>query len=642
MPPFVLDLGIVAVSLGLFAAAYGGALLATRPARPSPAPATPELGDEPPAVVSLLGNRWTVTEDAAEATLLDLAARRTIELRQPANDPMQTTIHVRAGEPPGELLGYERRVLDRIRGLAVGGVIPVTALTFRNQRHARTWNRRLHREVVADARARGVSQRRFGPQLVSGLLVVAAVAAGGLFLAMLRYVLRNPSEDNDLGAAVGVGLFGFALLAGLVSSQRGERDTAAGRAAAARWLGVRAWLRNHEEFADLPPAAVAVWDRYLPYGAALGVTHTASEVLDLGMGDRRRVWSSYGGRWRRVRVRYPRFWGRYGRGAPSLLVGAGLAVLAGGLLARYHQLPTDLGPAGDDGLDQGLATASRVALVAGVLLLIRGGYRLVRTLIDLATARTITGQVLWVEVWRTQSQGKDRPRVPWLHYLAVDDGSAERTTAWGLPHGTTGQRCRDGDTVTIRVRPWSRRVVELTLVERGQAHQLVDQPVPEESVPDPIDKALSGLAAFGRSMTGAALPADAAALFTTDEVGQALGIPVREPEPLPMPGFGVGAVYRTADRGRQVLMVQVARGTVGGWAWRANQRGAELPGIGDAARLAGDRAVLRIGETTLLLTLLRDARGRQGQLPWLLQQAAARLAGTAMPAPEPRDGQPAA
>jgi hypothetical protein len=470
---------------------------------------------------------------------------------------------------------------------------------------------------------------------------------------MLRYVLRNPSEDNDLGAALAVGVMGFALLAGVVGRQRGERDTRAGRAAAARWLGVRDWLGGHPEFADLPPAAVAVWDRYLPYGAALGVTRTASQVLDLGLGDRRRVWSSYGGRWRRVRVRYPRFWGRYGRGIPSLLLTALLAVLVGGLLVRYHGEPAGLELVGEG--DPRLVTAGRVMLVLGWLLVVRGAYRVVRTVLDLATTRAITGEVLWLEVWRTRSQGENRPRVPWLHYLAVDDGRGDKTTAWGLPHGTFGPRCRDGDTVTVRVRPWSRRVVELTLVERGRAHQLAtpsaagDPAAGEQAAGDPAAAAegdqpdpagvagLGGLAGLlGSALATAAPRVRADALLTAAEVEQALGLAVREPEPFPMPGFAGAAAFRTADRGRQVLLVQVADGTAGGWAWRANRRGTELPGLGDGAYQADDRAALRMGDTTLLLILLRDARGRHARLAWLLQQAATRLAG------QPSDRHPAA
>jgi hypothetical protein len=618
--PLVVDIAIAVGSLGLFAAAYGGAMLATRPARPSAGPATQDLGDEPPAVVNLLTNRWRLDEDAAESTLLDLAAKRLIELRQPANDPMHTTIHIRQDEQPPSLQPYEHRVLSRIQGLAVNGVIPVTALTFRNQHHAKSWNKRLHREVVADARARGLSRRRFGPQIVAALTAVAAVSAAGIFLAMLRYVLRNPSEDNDIGGAFVAGVIAFAVLAGIVASQRGERDTPAGRTAAARWLGVRAWLRGHEEFADLPPAAVAVWDRYLPYGAAMGVTHTASAVLDLGMGDRTLVWSSYGDRWRRVRVRYPKLWSRYGQTAPALVWPAVISLVAGGLLVRYRDLPTELDPASDPTVTGYFETATRVALVLGILLLARGGYRAVRALVDLATTRTITGQVLWLDVWRTRSQGENRPRIPWLHYLAVDDGRSDRTTAWALPHATMGPRCRDGDTVTIRVRPWSRRVVALTVVERGRPHQLVDAPAPAEPA--------AGIGTLGgvvRQLTGQDGPrVGADTLLTAEEVGQALGLPIRAPDSIP--GFVGTATYRTADRGRDVLLVQVVSGTPGRWAWQMNQRGgAELPGIGDGAYHTGDRAVLRAGETTVVLTLMRDGKGRHRHVPWLLQQAAARL-----------------
>src|SRR5690606_19951239 len=178
MEPFVLDLAIVVGSLALFAAAYAGALLATRPARPSAGPATPDLGDEPPAVVNLLTNRWRPDEDAAESTLLDLAARGHLELRQPGADATHTTVHLRpagGGDGAESLRPYERRVLERIRGLAVDGVIPVTALTFRNPHQAKVWTRRLHREVVADARDRGLSRRRLSTTVVAGLVGVAVV-----------------------------------------------------------------------------------------------------------------------------------------------------------------------------------------------------------------------------------------------------------------------------------------------------------------------------------------------------------------------------------------------------------------------------------------------------------------------------------
>src|SRR4051794_40161134 len=104
-------------------------LLITRPRTPRADPANPDLGDEPPAIVSLLANGWDVTEDAAEATLLDLAARGYFEVRQPGNDPRATTIHPLPPPPDDRLTTYEARVVNRVGALAVGGVVPLTALT---------------------------------------------------------------------------------------------------------------------------------------------------------------------------------------------------------------------------------------------------------------------------------------------------------------------------------------------------------------------------------------------------------------------------------------------------------------------------------------------------------------------------------
>ena len=66
-----MGISVAAVALGAGAVAawfllYVLILLATRPARPEPAPATQDLpGAEPPAVVSLLAGYWELSEDAA-------------------------------------------------------------------------------------------------------------------------------------------------------------------------------------------------------------------------------------------------------------------------------------------------------------------------------------------------------------------------------------------------------------------------------------------------------------------------------------------------------------------------------------------------------------------------------------------------
>src|SRR2546421_7846234 len=161
-PLLLLAAAIAAASVGVWFLLYGAALLITRPARPEPTPAAEELpGGEPPAVVSLLAGYWELSEDAAESTLIDLAARKYLEFRQPGNDPMQTTVHVRNPNPNG-LTPYERRIFDRVAGLAVGGVVPLPALTFRDTDQAAKFEKRVLAEVIADARMRGLSQRRVG------------------------------------------------------------------------------------------------------------------------------------------------------------------------------------------------------------------------------------------------------------------------------------------------------------------------------------------------------------------------------------------------------------------------------------------------------------------------------------------------
>jgi hypothetical protein len=463
----LLDIAIGVVAVGGWFTGYGLARLATRPASPAPAPASPDLGDEPPAVVSLIVNRWQLTEDAAEATLLDLAARGFFELRQPGNDPMQTTIHLPPAPPDQDVLRpYERRVLDRVRGLAVNGVVPLTALTFRDQAEAKSWNKRLRGQVIADARAAGLSRRRFGKAATSLLVAAAAVAGVAVGLAVFHY---GAWSDGKHDHALPAGFAAFIVLSGIARAP-GERDTPLGREVAARWLGVRAWLLGHEQFHELPPAAVTVWDRYLGYGAAVGATHLTSAVLDLGLGDRKLVWSSFGGTWHRVRVRYPSFWPRYGRTLPILSLRAAIGIAVGALLLKVA--------GGFSNLDR----IAGVILAVGLLLLTVSVYSLVRSLADLGTERTITGQVLWQEVWRSKAKRNDDPPVPWLNYLAVDDGSGDRTTAWGLP-SEWGDRCRDGDTVTIRVRPWSRRVVELTAPLPSPAVAATGEIITERSRP---------------------------------------------------------------------------------------------------------------------------------------------------------------
>src|SRR5262249_52243574 len=160
----------------------------------------------------------------------------------------------------------------------------------------------------------------------------------------------------------------------------------------------------------------------------------------------------------------------------------------------------------------------------------------------------------------------------WLHYLAIDDGTGDRTTAWGIPTGQVNQ-CTDGDTVTIKARRWSRRVIELHVVERGSGRRV--------QVADPDEQNTEALVAVAMGLTpppstpppaagflASGLPASPASLVTPDEVSRALGVPVTATGGAAGP-IPVGAVQFHTPDGQLALVLMVLRGLAGKAALRA-------------------------------------------------------------------------
>ncbi len=635
MGPLLLEAVVLAASFGLYAGLYGLMLLATRPHGVEPAPAGQDLGPEPPAVVSLLANGWDLTEDAVESTLLDLGARKFYEFRQPANDPTQTTIHVTA-TPAGQLTGlrpYERSVYDRVTGLADNGLVPLTALTFRDDKQAASWWKTVKATIIADARERGLSQRRFSPAVVTALTVTAVIAALGIAYAVYHYARRDPSpstDDDPLGTGLSVGFFAFVVLGAIGGRNVGERDTAQGREVAAHWLGVKQWMRGNDGFSDLPPASVAVWDRYLGYGAALGTTRVASAVIDMGMGNRRRVWSSAGGVWHRVKVSYPRFWPRYGQPWGKLVFRAVLAASIGAVLIRFwrqglSQLST-VDFIHGTWYDRVTALIGPAGYLLGFVLLTYGAYVIVRVVIDAAAPKQVTGQVLWVRVWRSNNGSENSASVPWLYYCAIDDGADDHTKAWGLP-ATLERRCDTGDTVTATIRRWSRRIDELELQQRGAAgHTSGAVALPEP--PAAVAAAVRAGGLFAGILTPPTV--SGATLLTPEEVSRALGMKVTIRTPTTGP---VAMIVFTTDPGKKaVLMVSVMQGNLVEMMWRRSHgKGTPLTGVGDEAWADGPRCAARSGNTFVGLVLQGPAKSSTSALPELLGQAVARLPKQATP-----------
>jgi len=452
--------------------------LATRPRRVPADPATPEMPDgPPPAVVGYLVNGCRLDPDAAVGTLMDLAARDHLELYQPGDDPQQTLVRVRDANPDG-LAPYERRVLDRVAAAAgQAGTVSLAELSGGYARDGYRWSERFREEVIADAKQRGL--RRDRPGAVDALvLLVGVLLACGSGIALPGAVVGATADgDNAMGFGAKVALvagilvtttvFLLLLFVPILRWFNVDHRSAEGRAVTARWLGVADWLRAHESFTELPPAAVTVWERYLSYGAAMGVTPVVSRVADLVVGARAVLWSRYTGTWRPVRVRY------LGRGRrsgypPLTIISMALTGLAGLALLGWLLRPWLVWE----------PPAVRYVLgAAAAFLVLRWLYRIGRAMLDRVTSIEIIGEVLTrsnppylsdVGQMSGPMKGYVNKRMTperQPYFVVVDDGRVDETVVWTVyPAWRRSGQCERGDVVRLVGYRWCRYARKVTVV----------------------------------------------------------------------------------------------------------------------------------------------------------------------------------
>jgi hypothetical protein len=416
-----------------------------------------ELPPEPPAVAAVLAGDFEVAGETAPATVLDLAARGFVELDEV--QPGKTICRIRGTRPPAgasELTAYEIRILDGLAGKAVDGVVPADALTTGPSEQSKRWHRALAREVVDDAQARGLTVRRWPGRLS------AALGCGLAAIVVLLFVSSEVGGDADdegtlIGAlAAGVALTG--LVIGIITVSRLGRSLAqlptdSGKDAASRVVGLATSLRENDALGDLPPAGVKLWDRVFAYAAAFGAAPLAVELLPMGAEDDHQAWSHHGGRWRRVRVRYPRglppAWGKHPLLAIALAIFWGIvaAVIGAGLLEVIDtDRPAEIAASAWEWVD----TGATILLAPVVLVLAWCAWVLVRAVPDLWQTTTVSGDIVRARRNRQLFTSSNNPS--YWHYLGVDDGTRDRIPAWRVGAVLWSQHSQ-GESVRAEVTP---------------------------------------------------------------------------------------------------------------------------------------------------------------------------------------------
>jgi Predicted membrane protein (DUF2207) len=437
---FSVPLLVVAALVGVVWVLLVAALTAWRRApRVEAHRASQDLPPVSPAVAGLLCDDFEVPAELPPATLLDLAARRVVRLEEVA--PGRTICRLRLSTGDEALVPYERRVLDEVSRKAVDGVVPTDALTTGTEDASGGWHRAFDKEVVADAQARGLTKDRWPRGLVSFVGLGPFVVGGLLYLASA--VGGDTTGDRVVpavvaGAVAVAAIFLLFTVAGVLSRSLAQRPTADGEEMAARCLGLQSHLRENEQLAELPPASVQLWGRHFAYAGAMGVARAAVELLPFGAEDDNRAWSRFGGRWRRVRVRYPRGWPPGWGKHPALAIllallwgAVSVAALYG--LVRIAQSAAETSAGTDPTFTrEQLDWIGRGALLLTIpfaLVLLWSLYLLVRAAPDLWLRRTAKGDLVRARARRQIFQSNNDNPEYW-YYLALDDGTRARITSW--------------------------------------------------------------------------------------------------------------------------------------------------------------------------------------------------------------------
>jgi uncharacterized membrane protein len=214
----------------------------------------------------------TIGPAAFSSTILDLAQRGFLQVREVREDRMLLSDKVdyeltRTDKSRDELKGFERSALDQV--FADGSPVMQSDIA-RNARSHQTESLGRWNDFKADASSslrmrRYINGHRSKPFLLNILSAVVVGAAGVGALALRVWVIG--------GIAVGWAALQVALTPLL------RQRSPEGQVRYLQWRGVRNYLHDFSRLAEAPVGHLVLWERYLVYAAALGVSEELAEGL---------------------------------------------------------------------------------------------------------------------------------------------------------------------------------------------------------------------------------------------------------------------------------------------------------------------------------------------------------------------------
>ncbi len=231
-----------------------------------------DLPDDPPAVVVGLMDWGAISPAAFSATILDLAQRGFLTVAETRIDrmllPDRIDYEMTATDADrASLKAFERTALQQV--FAAGSPVMQSEIAKYARAHQSEslarWNSFKADASTSLRNQKYINGRRSKPFLLNiGAAILVALAGIGA-LGLQLWVVG--------GVALGWAAIQIALTPLL------RQRSPEGQQRFLEWTGVRNYLRDFSQLADAPVGHLILWERYLVYAAALGVSDQLAQGL---------------------------------------------------------------------------------------------------------------------------------------------------------------------------------------------------------------------------------------------------------------------------------------------------------------------------------------------------------------------------